>query len=413
MLEMKPAAALNSFTSIGSQQAAVDNASQSTAAAVELSIVMPCLNESETLRACVGKACRTLHEHHIDGEIIVADNGSKDGSQQIAEELGVRLVIVEKKGYGSALMGGVMAARGKYIVMGDSDDSYDFTHIPRFLEKLRQGFDLVIGNRFTGGIAARAMPPLHRYLGNPALTWIGRLFFRCPCGDIYCGLRGFSRDAILRMDLRTTGMEFAIEMVVKATLMGFRVGEVPTTLSPDGRSGPPHLRTWLDGWRTVRFMLLYSPRWLFFYPGALLMMLGVAVGLWLLPGPRSVGSVTFDAHTLLYAAIAVLIGFQSACFGLFARTFAVSEGLLPEDALLTAFFGIFTLEIGLAVGAVFIVGGLGGSIYALNTWRVHGFGPLEFSSTLRIVIPAASAMTLGFQIVLSSFLVSLLGLGRR
>ena len=412
---MTASSVLNSFSSLDSRQSTVDtdNAFQPADIDVELSIIMPCLNESKTLPACVAKAQQALCEHHINGEIIVADNGSSDGSQQVAELLGVRLVNIEQKGYGNVLMGGITAAQGKYVVMGDADDSYDFTQIPRFLEKLRQGFDLVIGNRFKGGIAAHAMPPLHRYLGNPALSWIGRLFFRCPSGDIYCGLRAFSRNAILKMDLRTTGMEFAIEMVVKATLMGFRVGEVPTTLSPDGRSGPPHLRTWLDGWRTLRLMLLYSPRWLFFYPGALLIMLGTAAGLWLLPGPRTVGSVTFDAHTLLYAAMAVLIGFQSSCFALFARTFAVSQGLVPRDALLSKFFSTFTLEVGLAIGTLFIFGGMAGSIYAVNTWRVLGFGPLEFSSTLRVVIPAATAMTLGFQIVLSSFLVSLLGLARR
>lgn len=403
------------LTSIDNRRSPIanDNLSPPAETGLELSIVMPCLNEGETLRPCVEKAQQALREHHIVGEIIVADNGSTDGSLKIAEHLGVRLVSVEKKGYGNALMGGIMAARGKYVVMGDADDSYDFTHIPRFLEKLRQGFDLVIGNRFTGGIAASAMPRLHRYFGNPALSWTGRLFFHCPTGDIYCGLRGFSRDAILKMDLRTTGMEFAVEMVVKATLMGLRVGEVPTTLSRDGRTRPPHLRTWLDGWRTIRFMLLYSPRWLFFYPGVLLILLGIAVDLWLFPGPRTVGSVTFDAHTFLYAAMAILIGFQAICFGLFARTFAVTEGLLPEDALLNVFFRAFTLETGLAIGAVLVAGGLAGSIYAVNAWRLQGFGPLDFSRTLRIVIPAATAITLGFQTVLSSFLVSILGLARR
>ena len=374
---------------------------------------MPCLDEGETLRACVEKAQQALREHHIVGEIIVADNGSTDGSQEIAEHLGVRLVNVEKKGYGSALMGGIMAARGKYVVMGDADDSYDFTHVPRFLEKLKQGFDLVLGNRFKGGIAASAMPRLHRYFGNPALTRIGQLFFQCPTGDIYCGLRGFSRDAVLQMDLRTTGMEFAVEMVVKGTLMGLRVGEIPTTLSPDGRTRPPHLRTWGDGWRTIRFMLLYSPRWLFFYPGLLVILMGVAGGLWLLPGPRTVGSVTFDAHTFLYAAMAILIGFQAICFGLFARTFAVTEGFLPEDASLNVFFRTFTLETGLMIGAVLVAGGLAGSVYAVNAWRLQGFGPLDFSRTLRIVIPSATAITLGFQTVLSSFFVSILGLARR
>jgi glycosyltransferase involved in cell wall biosynthesis len=380
---------------------------------LELSVVMPCLNEAETLETCIKKAQRALREHHIAGEIIIADNGSTDGSCEIAHRLGTRVVNVEKKGYGSALISGIMAARGQYVIMGDADDSYDFAHIPRFLEKLREGFDLVVGNRFQGGIAHDAMPPLHRYLGNPGLTLAGRLFFHCPTGDIYCGLRAFNRKAILGMDLRTTGMEFAIEMVVKATLLGLRVSGVPTTLSPDGRSRPPHLRTWLDGWRTLRFMLLYSPRWLFLYPGALLMLTGLVTGLWLLPQPRVVGGVTFDAHTLLYAAMAVLIGSQAICFAVFARTFAIAEGLLPEDALLNRFFRIFTLEKGLATGATFILAGLAGSVYAVYAWGTHSFGPLDFSSTLRVVIPAATAITLGFQIVLSSFLVSLLGLARR
>ncbi len=380
---------------------------------LELSVVMPCLNEAETLEVCVLKAQQALREHQIDGEVIVADNGSTDGSQAMAKRLGARVVNVEGKGYGNALLGGIKAARGKYVIMGDSDASYDFAHIPHLLEKLRQGYQLVVGNRFRGGIASHAMPPLHRYFGNPALTWIGRVFFACPTGDIYCGLRGFDRDAVLQMDMRTTGMEFAIEMVIKATLLGLRVGEVPTTLSPDGRSRPPHLRTWLDGWRTVRFMLLYSPRWLFLYPGALLMLVGAAVGLWLLPGPRTVGRVTFDAHTLLYAAMAVLLGFQGICFGIFARTYAITEGLLPEEALLKRFFRVFTLEKGIAIGAVLIIGGLAGSIYAVHTWSARDFGPLDYASTLRIVIPSATAITAGFQIVLSSFLVSLLGLARR
>ena len=380
---------------------------------VELSIVMPCLNEGETLQICIEKAQRALDEYQIAGEIIVADNGSTDGSQQIAVQVNAHLVKIEKKGYGHALMGGILAARGKYVLMGDADDSYDFSNSPRFLEKLREGYDLVIGNRFRGGITPGAMPFLHQYFGNPTLSWIGRLFFQCPTGDIYCGLRAFNREAILAMNLRTTGMEFAIEMIVKATLLGLRVGEVPTTLSPDGRSRPPHLRTWRDGWRTVRFMLLYSPRWLFLYPGILLMLVGVAVGGWLLPGPRTVGQVILDAHTLLYAAVAVLLGFQSACFSLFAKTFAIAEGLLPKDTLLDRFFHIFTLETGLTVGVLLIIAGLGGSMYALNAWRVHDFGPLDFSTTLRIVIPSATAIALGFQTVLSSFLTSLLGLARR
>lgn len=380
--------------------------------APELSIVMPCLNEAETLEACVLKAQRALREHHIDGEIVVADNGSTDGSQAMAKRLQTRLVEVREKGYGSALMGGILAARGKYIIFGDADDSYDFTQIPLFLEKLRGGFDLVMGNRFKGGIKPGAMPPLHKYLGNPVLSGLGRVFYRSGCGDFHCGLRGFTKEAFLRMGLRTTGMEFASEMVVKAALFKMRITEVPITLWPDGRSRPPHLHTWRDGWRHLRFMLLYSPRWLFLYPGALLMMAGLLVMLWLLPGPREVGSVNFDVHTLLYAASAVLVGYQAIAFAVFTKVFAIAEGLLPRDARLDRLFHIITLEVGLAIGGLFAVGGLAGSLYALELWRARGFGPLDVTVTMRTVIPTAAAMTLGFQIVLSSFFLSVLGLKR-
>src|SRR5919197_585369 len=265
---------------------------------VELSIVMPCLNEAETLTICIRKAKQSLREHSIAGEIIVADNGSHDGSQALAARMGVRLVHVQAKGYGNALMGGIAAARGKYVIMGDADDSYDFTSLGPFITKLRAGYDLVMGNRFKGGIQPGAMPVLHRYLGNPVLTGLGRLLFGSPCGDFHCGLRGFNKAAIMRLGLRTTGMEFASEMVVKATLYRLRIAEVPTTLSPDGRSRPPHLRSWRDGWRHLRFLLLYSPRWLFLYPGALLMLVGLVMMLWLLPNPRAIGYITLDVHTL-------------------------------------------------------------------------------------------------------------------
>src|SRR5271156_4878894 len=274
---------------------------------IELSVVMPCLNEAETLESCIRKAQQAMQSANIAGEVIVADNGSSDGSIEIAERLGARVVPVRTRGYGNALMGGIAAARGKYVVMGDADDSYDFGHIPRFLEQLRQGADLVMGNRFRGGIQKSAMPALHRYFGNPALSRLGRLFFRSGVGDFYCGLRGFRKDAYERMGLRTTGMEFATEMVVKAALLGMPIVEVPTTLSPDGRSRAPHLRTWHDGWRTLRFFLLYSPRWLFLYPGLTLMAAGTALGLWLLPASRQIGSVTFDVHTMVYASGFVLV----------------------------------------------------------------------------------------------------------
>lgn len=374
---------------------------------------MPCLNEAETLERCITKAQQVFRDHQVTGEVIVADNGSTDGSQEIATRLGARVVKVESRGYGNALMGGILAARGKYVIMGDADDSYDFRDIPVFLEELRAGYGLVLGNRFKGGIAPDAMPPLHKHFGNPLLTALGRLFFHCPSGDVYCGLRGFARSSILDLNLRTTGMEFAIEMIVKGTLSGLPVTEVPTTLSPDGRSRPPHLRTWVDGWRTLRFMLLYSPRWLFLYPGALLVIVGLAVGIWLLPGPRTVGTVTFDAHTLLYAAMAVLIGVQAISFAVFAKMFAIGEGLLPEDPRLSKLFRVVTLEVGLVIGGILIVGGLAGSVYAVNLWRMRGFGHLDYSATLRMVIPATVAVTLGFQTILSSFLASLLRLARR
>jgi len=374
---------------------------------------MPCLNEAETLESCIAKAQKAFREANVVGEIVVADNGSSDGSQELATRMGARVIPVAARGYGSALMGGIAAAAGKYVVMGDADDSYDFTHIPRFLERMRAGADLVMGNRFAGGIQPHAMPPLHQYFGNPLLTRIGRLFFGGSCGDFYCGMRGFSKQAYERMDLRTTGMEFATEMVVKATLLRMNVVEVPTTLSPDGRSRPPHLRTWRDGWRTLRFFLLYSPRWLFLYPGIALMVIGAIVGAWLLPGPQRVGNVVFDVHTLLYAAIAMLLGFQAIAFAVFTKLFATSEGLLPPDPLLERMFRYINLELGLFMGGLLSLVGLGVSIYAVRVWGSHHFGPLDISQTLRIVIPAALALTLGVQTIFSSFFLSVLGMRRR
>ncbi len=382
-------------------------------AQIELSIIMPCLNEADTLESCIKKARHSLTEHQIAGEIIVADNGSTDGSQAIAAHSGARVISVEAKGYGSALLGGITHARGKYIIMGDADDSYDFNNLTPFIEKLRAGHELVIGNRFKGGIKAGAMPPLHKYLGNPVLTGIGRLLFRSPCGDFHCGLRGFRKAAIMQLNLRTTGMEFASEMVVKATLHNLKIAEVPTMLSPDGRSRPPHLRSWRDGWRHLRFLLLYSPRWLFLYPGALLMLLGLAAGGWLLPGPRSVGNVTFDVQTLLYAASAVVIGFQAINFAVFTKIFAISEGLLPDDPRLNKAFRYITLEVGLIVGGALLLIGLASSVYTLSFWEARSFGPLDPSRTLRLIIPAGTALTLGCQIILSSFFLSILGLRRR
>jgi glycosyltransferase involved in cell wall biosynthesis len=379
---------------------------------VELSIVMPCLNEAETLRTCISKAALALREASISGEIIVSDNGSADGSQEIAIECGARLVEVDEKGYGSALRSGIAAARGKYVLMGDSDDSYDFSQAPRFLAELRSGSDLVMGNRFWGGIARGAMPPLHRYLGNPVLTWLARLFFKIPSGDINCGLRAFTHDAYRRMELRSTGMEFATEMLVKAALLGMKVSEIPTTLSPDGRNRPPHLRTWRDGWRHLRFLLLYSPRWLFLYPGAALMLVGILASAWLIGGPRTIGSVTFDVDTLVYAVCSILLGFEALTIALFAKVYAISEGLLPQDRKFEKFFSHANLENGLVSGSLVFVIGLGLSVYAVYSWHTHHFGPLDSSRMLRLTLPAAVSMVLGIQIAVASFFLALLKMKR-
>lgn len=388
-------------------------ASPDPAGPLELSVVMPCLNEAETLAACVREARDFIERNGLAGEVVVADNGSTDGSQEIARREGARVVDVPLRGYGAALYHGTLAARGRFVVMGDSDRSYDFSGMAPFVERLRAGADLVMGNRFRGGIQDGAMPWKNRYIGNPVLTGVGRLFFGCPAKDFHCGLRGFRKDAFLRMDLRTTGMEYASEMVIKATLLRMRVEEVPTTLRPDGRSRPPHLRPWRDGWRHLRFMLLYSPDWLFLYPGLLLLVLGLAGGTWLVPGPRRVGAVTFDVHALLYAALAVILGFQSISFAAFARTFAAAEGLLPGDGWHRRVARIVTLEVGAIAGLLLFALGLGGSIYEVLSWGEKGFGNLEVTKTLRGVIPSVLAMVLGLQLVMSSFFLSVLGLGVR
>ncbi len=380
---------------------------------LELTVVMPCLNEGATVGTCVRKALDTMERHGIRGEVVIADNGSTDGSQEIAASAGARVVPIATRGYGSALRGGITAAHGRYILMGDADDSYDFTQLNVFVDKLREGYDLVMGNRFQGGILPGAMPPLHRYLGNPVLTGVGRLFFKSPVGDFHCGLRAFRKDAIERLELRTLGMEFASEMVVKATRFQLRVTEVPTTLSPDGRDRAPHLRTWSDGWRHLRFLLLYSPRWLFLYPGIAMFLVGLTASALLLPGPRMVGSIGFDVNTLLFSAMLILMGFQSIVFATLTKVFAISEGLLPEDPRLARTFRYVTLETGLIVGVLLMLSGVGAWALGLDYWRAHHFGPLDPAQTLRIVIPGVVALTLGFQTILSSFFLSVLGMSRR
>jgi glycosyltransferase involved in cell wall biosynthesis len=382
-------------------------------APVECSVVLPCLNEAETLAVCVRKARACLDALGVVGEVVVADNGSTDGSQEIARAEGARVVDVPVAGYGAALMGGIEAARGRFVIMGDADDSYDLGGLGPFVEALRGGADLVMGNRFAGGIAPGAMPPLHRYLGNPVLSFIGRLFFRSRIGDFHCGMRGFRRDAVLGLGLRTTGMEFASEMVVKATLAGLTVAEVPTTLSPDGRSRPPHLRTWRDGWRHLRFLLLYSPRWLFLYPGVVVMTLGLVLGVALLPGPVEFGDRALDVTALLFAMAMVLVGFQAIVFAVFARAFAMNEGLLPVSQGLERAFRTVTLERGLVIGGLALVVGLALAGYSLVEWGSNDFGALDTREAIRVAVPAATLIVLGFETVMASFFLSLLGLARR
>jgi glycosyltransferase involved in cell wall biosynthesis len=374
---------------------------------------MPCLNEAETIAVCIKKAQGYMERRGISGEVLIADNGSTDGSQAIAEGLGARVVAIAEKGYGSALLGGIKAARGRYVIQGDADDSYDFSDLDLFIEKLREGYALVMGNRFKGGIKPGAMPPLHRYLGNPVLTGFGRLFFNSPVGDFHCGLRGFDRQAVMGLGLTSSGMEFASEMVVKATLQGLKIAEVPTTLSPDGRSRAPHLRSWRDGWRHLRFLLLFSPRWLFLYPGASLMAVGLGSMIWLLPGPRQLGGLTLDVHTLVYSAAAIVCGFQAVAFAVFAKIYAINAGLLPADPRIAKLGDLFSLEIGLIIGALLLLGGLGVSIFAVEFWGRSEFGDLDPTVSMRIVLPGATALILGLQIIFSSFFFSVLELSRR
>jgi len=377
---------------------------------------MPCLNEADTLATCIQKAKRALEDHSIQGEIIVADNGSVDGSQEIAVQMGARVINISEKGYGNALQGGIAAARGQYVIMGDADDSYDFLEIPKFVQKLREGYDLVQGCRFPSGggrIMPHAMPYSHRWLGNPTFSRLARVWFRAPIKDIYCGLRGFTKNLSNRLKLRCTGMEFATEMIIKSSLYGVKIAEVPITLHPDGRkSHASHLKTFRDGWRTMRFFMMYSPRWLFLLPGAFLVFLGLLGFALAMPG-FSLGKATFDAHTLVFASLALLCGYQSMLFAIFTKTYAVSEGLMPEDKRLTRFYRIVNLERGIILGLAAIVTGLCLLAGAVYKWSSVDFGHLDYSNTMRLVVPGATLTALGFQTILSGFFVSILGMRGR
>jgi glycosyltransferase involved in cell wall biosynthesis len=394
----------------------MDQLPSTASCAVEVSIVMPCLNEADTLATCIEKAQQALREQKIQGEVIVADNGSTDGSQAIATRLGARLVPVAARGYGRALMGGIAAAQGRFIIMGDADDSYDFLQIPTFYGKLQEGVELVQGCRLPSGggtVLPGAMPWLHRWWGNPMFSRMARVMFRVPIHDIYCGMRGFTKTLYEGLDQRCTGMEFATEMIIKASLYGAKIGEVPITLHPDGRKAhAAHLRTFRDGWRTLRFFLMYSPRWLFLFPGLWLILLGLVGYGVALPGLTLKG-VNFDAHTLLFASLAILCGYQAVLFAIFTKTFAISEGLMPEDLRLTRFFHLLNLERGLIISAGAMLIGLALLLAAVHQWRLADFGSLSYSHTMRLVVPGVTLTALGFQTMLSSFFMSILGVHRQ
>lgn len=394
----------------------VTTTSSPVATEYELSIVMPCLNEADTVGTCVRKAHAAIDKMGIRGEIVIADNGSTDGSQAIAQEHGARVVPVAAKGYGNALMGGIAAAKGKYIIMGDADDSYDFGEAPKFVAKLREGYELVQGCRFPRGggtIEKGAMPFLHYWLGNPLFSFLSRLWFHAPINDIYCGLRGFTKDLYTRLDQRCYGMEFATEMVIKASLFKAKIAEVPITLHPDGRkSHPPHLKTWRDGWRTLRFFLLYSPRWLFLIPGLFLIVLGLLGYSLALPAVK-IGAATFDAHSLLFASLFLMVGYQAVLFALFTKRFAISEGMMPSDPRLTAFFQWATLEKGIGFSLAMGISGLVLLMGAINQWWQKDFGPLDYAVTMRWVIPGVTLCMLGFQTLFGSFFISVLGMRRK
>jgi hypothetical protein len=372
---------------------------------MELTILMPCLNEAETVATCVRKARSFLTRTGIEGEVLVADNGSSDGSPQLARDAGARVVEISKKGYGNALIGGIDAATGRYVIMADADDSYDFSQLDAFVDGLREGNTMVIGHRFRGGIQPGAMPLLHRYLGNPVLSFAGRLFFSSDIGDFHCGLRGVDRAATLELGLRAPGMEFASEMIVKATLAGWRIAEVPTVLSPDGRSRAPHLRSWRDGWRHLRFLLMMSPRWLMLYPGACLIGVGVAAEIAILHGPVVIGGVGFDIHTMLYAAGASILGVQLVLFSLLTRTVGVLKALLPMSPPLERFLRVFTVERGISLGLLLALAGLALAIYSVDSWAHTRLAALDPATMMRVAIPSVTLMLAGAEIIFASFLL--------
>ncbi len=399
---------------LDSAQASATMAAGGTAVAdgqLELSILMPCLNEAETIARCIIKAQKFLASTGVVGEVLIADNGSTDGSQDIATKLGARVVPVPTRGYGAALSAGSLAARGTYVIMGDSDDSYDFSVLMPFVAKLREGYDLVMGNRFLGGIREKAMPWKNRYIGNPVLSGIGRLLFGCPARDFHCGLRGYSVAAFKRMNLHTTGMEFASEMVIKSTIFGLRIVEVPTTLDKDGRSRPPHLRPWRDGWRHLRFMLLYSPKWLFWYPGFVLLLLGLPLGIRLCFGPWRFGSVNLDINTLLFSSLAVILGYQALTFGVLSRQLGEKLGVLPRSKSVSFYRRLFNLEKLLILGVVIVIAGIAAAIDSVASWGAASFGNLDPVQAVRRTIPASLACVIGVQTVFFAFLSSVIDLG--
>lgn len=380
---------------------------------LEISVVIPCLNEAEMIAFCVRETLTAIEQNDIRGEVVVADNGSTDNSVKLATQAGARVVKIEKKGYGNALMGGIEAAKGKYVLMGDADGSYDFGELPNFLARLRQGNDLVMGCRLpTGGgkIEKGAMPWKHRWIGNPVLSGLGKLFFRSAVTDFHCGLRAFRRDAILSLGLKTTGMEFASEMVIKAGLQGLSIAQIPITLRRDGRSTPPHLRSFRDGWRHLRFMLLYSPKWLFIYPGLILFLLGLAGTLILLPKPLTVGKITFDLNSLMVTSSFILVGFQILCFGIFTKAYAVNTGLLPGREYWHQLINGKSVERGTIIGFLIMLLGLGLLGYAIIGWKSTHFGHLSYQDSLRKIIPAVTCISLGIQTVFSGFALAILGL---